>query len=606
MGGWFRCGRPAADPCWPTAWSISPRDCGPPRACSSTRWTPSRGNPSGRTPRAIASRRATGTTASEQTAGLTPQGYLAVVGDRLIVPCGQQLPAFLDRKTGKLATYTTGWGGRIGLPKGCWFVAGVGNYLSHAGDLYDISRPNDERLANPKPGTPELQAHAVRRADGPGWTSNGPINGNSIPFEQPVLTPDVMYEADGGIVARDLKEYTLQERTKDNMPAHRVKDELPDNIGGVFRQLWKLPSKLDVHIKAGKHLYVGGPGVVEAIDTTAGQEPKVVWRAEFEGTPRRMLAADEKLFIVTAEGSILAFAAGAVGDAIRARGDRSLAACRPTNGPSEPRRSSKPRAFATVTPWCWGSTSGRLVEELVRQSSLHVIAVDADAGKVAALRQRLYSRGPVRHAGERSGRQSGDLSVPAVSGQPRRFREARCAGSGRWRRPRSIRCVPTAAWLCVWGQVADRSRIEQICQGEKFTGASVRQAGDCLLLARSGPLPGAADWSHAEANAASTGASEDEFIRAPMSVLWFDAAQRWHKYPGQNQVRVAGGRLVLFEKGLLRASDVYTGRKLWEVELSDAPPDRQGNPLRAAPTVGTQGKPVADDASWWSSRTRST
>ncbi len=56
-----------------------------------------------------------------------------------------------------------------------------------------------------------------------------------------------------------------------------------------------------------------------------------------------------------------------------------------------------------------------------------------------------------------------------------------------------------------------------------------------------------------------------------MSVLWFDAAQRWHKYPGQNQVRVAGGRLVLYEKGLLRASDVYTGRKLWEVELSDAP-----------------------------------
>ena len=39
-----------------------------------------------------------------QNAGLMPQGYLAIVGDRLVVPCGTQLPAFLDLKTGKLQT----------------------------------------------------------------------------------------------------------------------------------------------------------------------------------------------------------------------------------------------------------------------------------------------------------------------------------------------------------------------------------------------------------------------------------------------------------------------------------------------------------------------
>lgn len=62
----------------------------------------------------------------------------------------------------------------------------------------------------------------------------------------------------------------------------------------------------------------------------------------------------------------------------------------------------------------------------------------------------------------------------------------------------------------------------------------------------------------------------------PNAVLWFGASQRWHKYPGQNQVRVAAGRLVIYEQGLLRASDVYTGRKLWEVELSEEPLDRPG------------------------------
>jgi hypothetical protein len=127
---------------------------------------------------------------------------------------------------------------------------------------------------------------------------------------------------------------------------------------------------------------------------------------------------------------------------------------------------------------------------------------------------------------------------------------------------------PYGGVACAWGALADRSRIEEIVQGDAFPGAQVRQDGELVLLVRSGPLPGAADWSHAEANAASTGAAEDDFIRPPMAVLWFDATQRWHKFPGQVQVRVAGGRVILFEEGLLRASDVYTGRKLWEVEIS--------------------------------------
>ena len=58
-------------------------------------------------------------------AGLTPQGYLAIVHETLVVPCGAQLPAFLDLKTGALNTYSMGWGGRNGLPKGTWFVAGA-------------------------------------------------------------------------------------------------------------------------------------------------------------------------------------------------------------------------------------------------------------------------------------------------------------------------------------------------------------------------------------------------------------------------------------------------------------------------------------------------
>ncbi|MDY0166136.1 MAG: PQQ-binding-like beta-propeller repeat protein [Thermoguttaceae bacterium] len=508
-------------------------------------------------------------------AGLTPQGYLAIVGDRLVVPCGTQLPAFLDLKTGELHTYTMGWGGRLGLPKGCWFVAGIGRYLSHAGDLYDITRPNEERLPKTPPGETDYKPMLYPG----GWTRLDIERANQREldrFRQPVMTPEVMYESDASIIARDLTTYTIQRRTEDNIPAHRERDEIPDNFGGVFRQIWELPSKLSVHIKAGNRLYVGGPNAVEAIDIT-GPEPKPVWRATIEGMPTRMLAADSKLFVVTAEGAILAFAAPAnadvtshvvadpplpAADAWTARATAVLEATNVRNG------------YALVM----GIDAGRLVEELVRQSELHVIAVDHDAGKVEALRERLDVAGLY---GTRASVLVGD---PATYPLPPFFANlvvSETPGVLEQAEPEALAAAvfhtlrPYGGVACAWGALADRGRIEEIVEGEAFPGASVRQVGDFVLLARAGPLPGAADWSHAEADAASTGASADE-LREPTSVLWFDASRRWHKFPGQVQVRIAGGRVVLYENRLLQTTDVYTGRILWELDLSDDSLDYKG------------------------------
>ena len=117
-----------------------------------------------------------------------------------------------------------------------------------------------------------------------------------------------------------------------------------------------------------------------------------MWRAEYEGTPTRMLAADGKLFIVTAEGSILAFAAPAAGDATK-----HVASEVPS--PSADEWTEKAKAVLEATgvgdgyALVLGIDRGRLVEELVRQSNLHVIAVDDDAAKVDTLRERLYLAG---------------------------------------------------------------------------------------------------------------------------------------------------------------------------------------------------------------------
>ncbi|MHB8866962.1 MAG: outer membrane protein assembly factor BamB family protein [Pirellulaceae bacterium] len=502
-----------------------------------------------------------------QHAGLTPQGYLAIVGDRLVVPCGAQLPAFFDLETGKLHPYTMGWGGRNGLPKGCWFVAGVGNYLSHGGDLFDIARPNNEQFLETKPDVLDYKPMLYPG----GWTRLDIERANQREldsFRQPVMTSEAIYDSDRRIVARDLKEVALQAISPADLPAHRSEDPYPDTFGGTLRQLWELPSTLDVHIKAGSRLYVAGAGVVEAIDASS-QEPKVLWHAEFDGTPHRLLAADEKLFIVTAEGKILAFAAPQPVEAIA----HTLSH---TATPAADRWNETADAVLKATgvrdgyALVLGVDRGRLIEELARQSNLLLIAVDEDAAKVAALRNQLYLAGLY------------GTRVSVLVGNPVTYPFSPYVASlvvsetpnalARAGEPSLARAVfhtlrPYGGVACAWGSLADRSRIEEIVHDESLAGATVREVGDFVLLARSGSLPGAADWSHAEANAECAGASADEFIRSPMAVLWFDAAQRWHKYPGQVEVRVAGGRLVIFEEGVLRASDVYTGRELWEVEV---------------------------------------
>jgi hypothetical protein len=56
---------------------------------------------------------------TEAMGGVTPQGYLVVAGDDLIVPCGTALPATFDRKTGALKHFALPREGRV---PGGWFV----------------------------------------------------------------------------------------------------------------------------------------------------------------------------------------------------------------------------------------------------------------------------------------------------------------------------------------------------------------------------------------------------------------------------------------------------------------------------------------------------
>jgi len=539
-------------------------------------------------------------------AGLSPQGYLAVVNDALVVPCGAQLPAFLDLKTGRLKPYWMGWGGRNGLPKGTWFVAGARNYLSHGGDLYDLNRPNDERFDDPR-GRPDFKSMLYPG----GWTRvwiDATNQKDLGAFQEPVFASDVLYTGEQGIAAYDLGDARLVERKTSPIPPSRREDTYPDKWKIASRELWKMPSKLRVYAKAGDRLYLGGRGVVEAVRIPAikprppvassGQPPQVVWRAAVEGTPHRMLAAGGRLFVVTLEGAIYAFGA---------EKKAAPVALAPPPAPSPPTdtwtktaadilQTTKIRdGYALVM----GIGTGRLVEEIVRQSSLDVIAIDRDAEKVARLRQRLHGAGLY---GTRASAHVGDpASYPLapymaslvvsenwqdlekgsgvffhVGGSGSGVVGGGTADTDKDFRPRRqgkslVEAIfhplrPYGGTACLAIPAPERDRLIKEVTESGLPGATVRTAGDWVLVSRAGPLPGSADWSHAEADSANTGASEEQFLRAPLELLWFDTPPRWFRTPGSTLVRVGGGRMFI-KAEKVQAIDVYTGRRLWQAEL---------------------------------------
>lgn len=508
-------------------------------------------------------------------AGLTPQGYLVVTGGKLVVPCGAQLPAFLDRKTGELLDYTMGWGGRIGLPKGSWSVASVGNYLVQSGDLYDMQTPNQEKFRNLKKG----QADFKSRLYTGGFTrlQIDPRNQKHLGvFRQPVLTESAVYYSENdGIVAKGLTEAQTQPRAKSQVPSHRKNDQYPDKLQVTFRELWSFPSKLDVHIKAGGRVYAGGPGVVQALDIPDRVgEPKIAWRAEIQGVPHRMLAADGKLFVVTREGLLFAFGSQKRDGEPVVHGEPSL----PLSGTdswsertTEILETSGVReGYALVL----GVGTGRLAEELLRQSKLRVIAVDPSARRVATLREKfhragLYGTRIVIHTGD-------PMSFPfppylaslIVSEDP--------ASIEGWSDSSLARAVfqllrPYGGTACLEIPASGVPVVHSVEFVPEPTdpglpGATLRRAGGYMILTRQGPLPDTADWSQRGANAGNTGAARDRSITAPFKVLWFDGAMRWGRQPGQALVRVAGGRMLVLARSL-RAIDVYTGREMWEVAV---------------------------------------
>ena len=281
-----------------------------------------------------------------------------------------------------------------------------------------------------------------------------------------------------------------------------------------------------------------------------------------------LLAADGKLFAVTLEGRIYAF-----GGQERAR---PAVHAKPTAAPPKAgvwtRRAAGTLQATGVTDGyavVLGIGSGRMATELARQSQCRVIAIDPDAAKVAKLRASLHQAGLY---GTRISIRVGDpmtYPLPPYLASLVVSEDTGLLGAApdRVLAAAVVHCLrPYGGAARLWFPADRRERVVQAVNALGVAGVAARLAGPLVAVTRGGALPGAGNWSHPGANAANTGACEDDFLKPPLALLWFSGAARWSRIPHQTVVRVAGGRLLV-KAGKLHALDIFTGRQLWQAPL---------------------------------------
>jgi outer membrane protein assembly factor BamB len=464
-------------------------------------------------------------------AGVAPQGHFVVAGGRLLIPGGRSVPACYDLKTGKLLRYQLAENGKRG---GGAYVAATERLFFNGGAAFDLVT---QKFLG-------AFGELVVLADGVGYTWSG-----------------------GACRAFDLNMAAIKE------------EETIDRKGEKVRQSkWKVAElgacktpRPEALIKAGSRLYLGSAGRVLALDLPLKEGAAPAWEAEVDGTVASLIAADDRLFAVTREGRIYCFGAQRVGPFTHGQ----------PKAPAEPADSwaAKARAVLDATGvrdgYCvaWGVGSGRLITEMLRQSSLHVIAVERDSRKVSEFREKMIAAGLY---GERVAVHQGEpltFALPPYLASLMVAEDLQAAGiepGVAFVRKAFAALRPYGGALCL--ALADGRRADFIraAAEAKQPGARLGAWTQGVLLTRAGPLPGAGDWTHEHADAANTRVSKDRLVKAPLGVLWFGGTSNEGTLPRHGhgpQPQVLDGRLILEGLDMMRAIDIYTGRLLWETEL---------------------------------------
>ena len=481
---------------------------------------------------------------------LVPQGYLVFNNERLYIPSGRAKASCIDLATGDSVPLAFDAPGMTD-----YHLTSAGNLLFHGTKVYDTAAQRQLSFDAPRP------------------LSDG----------------NVVYGRGEKSV---LQAFDTAQRETHTTKDRRGSDVQRDRVAAAWQwaneHVVQADQPFQLLIKAGNRLFGSRGSTLFAVEVPTDNdngEPSLSWLSTIEGHPHTMVAADDKLFVVTREGRLLCYS-----------GERSetqsfaLAFDQPA-APNEAATSTAEKLLRKVndpTGYCLvlGIESGHLIMELARQSNMRIIAVDARPEKVAALRRRADAAGiygtkvvaieddphnvalpPYLAELVTSESQAGADIVESPSLLARIFKSIRPYGG------RLALQLDESGWQQL------RQSVSQL----DLPHAELSVDDDVALLSRVGALPGAADWTHEYGDPANTLMSSDILVRAPLGVLWFGGpAGKGELYFDRHywgpSLTVVGGRMFVQGPRRLTAIDIYTGRVLWKVDLRDGSgPGRRGN-----------------------------
>jgi len=478
---------------------------------------------------------------------LTPQGYLALTGSRLYIPCGRAVAACLDLKTNQFLSHTYSTSASTN-----YHVVAQGRWLFHGSINFDTST----KTTVPGSGrTPVVTATSAVFGEG----------GQVVSYDLEHPTSVTSKDRRGKTSTRTVlpKTWTVANATVQDVPK-----------GGAYKK-FLAANPLVIDIRAGDRLYGHQGSLLFAVDPPTGtaKTGSVKWKTTLADTPGSLIAADSRLFVTTRKGQLFCFSA-------KKGAGKPAEPVAKQSAPLVPTADRILKAAGTSTGFglVLGIGDGGMIESLARHSQLRLICVDPDATRVEALRRRLDRAGLYGH------RVSAFAADPLIAGLPPYIANLVTSESLDWVGDP----VKNSQWIrLAFGCLRPYGGTAALTIPEKAAGSFASQVAALKLpkaqaevtdglavIRRPGSLPGAADWTHEYGDPTNSLMSQDQLVRAPLGVLWFggpasDGSLFYNRHFWGPSMAVIDGRMILQGPGKLTAVDVYTGRILWQVPLVD-------------------------------------
>ncbi|MCK9266606.1 PQQ-binding-like beta-propeller repeat protein [bacterium] len=460
--------------------------------------------------------------------GISPQGYLAVSGDKLIVSGGRTVPAVYDRYTGELLYYQQS-NIVVGLGVGGYKVSTWKGWFANHDSLYSID-------------------------DGAKF--------GVVPIS--VVSDDSIIGVNRGcLIAHksELKRKDIEVKDRLGVGAIRVQYELKKlwedtNISGIKQLFLKSGSFVAVSLSDNE------AGLVKLASN--GSPESIVWRYKIEGVIWSMIASEGRLFIVNEDGKIYCFAKKTGEDVSHHKEEKESY----KQNEEHIKISSQIISQTGVTDGYalfWGLGDGEVIKTLLDKTSLHIVAVEQNKKQVDLLRRRFDDLG---YYGKRVSVINADptqFSFPAYMADLIVLLDRKYNQKDIQKAFNSLR--PYGGKIYVNNVV---NNLSEMYKKADLENGKLYLQKDFAIISREGPLKGAGKWTHQYADASNRVYSDDELVKAPLGVLWYgstsnaDTLPRHHNGPVP---QVVGGRLFILGIDILCARCVYTGRQLWVKEI---------------------------------------